>query len=179
MACGANTSILAGRPLAAVEDPMKTIFSAFVAVAMLLATAGRAEAETTANCTGHTVLNVITNYQVTARGSETIVSFDYSEAHDFCLPDGSKVVATETGSVVERIQADGDLHLRAAREVLTYAGSSITFTAEASLHGSDWRSEITSVGKGTGMFEGLNVHGRFFPTANPAVFTFDLTLIWH
>ena len=38
---------------------------------------------------------------------------------------------------------------------------------------------ITSVGRGTGMFEGLNVHGRFFPTANPAVFTFDLTLIWH
>jgi hypothetical protein len=159
---------------------MKTRFGAFgVAVAMLLALAGTAEAETTTQCTGHTVLNVITNYQTETRGGQTIISFDYSEAHDFCLRDGSKVVATETGSVVERVSADGDLHLRAAREVLSYAGSAITLTAEASLNGSDWRSEITSVGKGTGMFEGLNVHGRFFPTANPAVFTFDLTLIWH
>src|SRR3989442_15197042 len=159
---------------------MKTRFGAFgVALAMLVAMAGAAEAETTARCTGQTVLNVITNYQTTTRGSDTIVSFDYSEAHDFCLRDGSKVVAKETGSVVERISADGDLHLRAAREVLTYAGSAITFTAEASLVGSNWRSVITSVGKGTGIFEGLNVNGRFFPTADPTVFTFDLTLIWH
>jgi hypothetical protein len=159
---------------------MKTRFGAFgVALAMLLAMAGGAEAETTARCTGQTVLNVITNYQIETRASQTIISFDYSEAHDFCLRDGSKVVATETGSVVERISADGDLHLRAAREVLSYAGSTITFTAEASLTPSGWNSAITSVGKGTGMFEGLNVHGRFFPTSNPTVFTFDLTLIWH
>ncbi len=159
---------------------MKTRFGAFgVALAMLLAMAGAAEAETMARCTGQTVLNVITNYQTTTRGSETIVSFDYSEAHDFCLRDGSKVVAKETGSVIERISADGDLHLRAAREVLSYAGSEITFTAEASLLPSGWHSVITSVGSGTGMFEGLNVHGRFFPTADPTVFTFDLTLIWH
>jgi hypothetical protein len=159
---------------------MKTKFGAFgVAVAMLLALAGVADAETTAHCTGHTVLNVITNYQTETRGGETLISFDYREAHDFCLRDGSKVVATETGSVLERISADGDVHLRAAREVLSYAGSTITFTAEASLIGSDWKSEITSVGKGTGMFEGLNIHGRFFPTADPTVFTFDLTLIWH
>ena len=31
------------------------------------------------------------------RGGETLVSSDYTEAHDFCLRDGSKVVATETG----------------------------------------------------------------------------------
>jgi len=159
---------------------MKTKFGALgVAVAIMLALAGVAEAETTAECTGHTVFNAVTNYQTASRGGETLISFDYSEAHDFCLRDGSKVVATETGSVVERISADGDLHLHVAREVLTYAGSAITFTAEASLVGSDWRSVITSVGKGTGIFEGLNVNGRFFPTADPAVFTFDLTLIWH
>jgi len=162
------------------EEPVKNTFVTFaVLIAMLLAMAGVTEAETTAECTGHTVLNVITNYQTTMRGGETLISFDYSEAHDFCLRDGTKVVATETGSVVERISADGDLHLHIGREVLSYAGSTITFTAEASLQGSDWRSEITSVGKGTGMFENLNIHGRFFPTADPAVFTFDLTLIWH
>jgi hypothetical protein len=158
---------------------MKITLVVFVAVAMLVGMAGGAEAETTANCTGHTVLNVITNYQTTTRGNETIISFDYSEAHDFCLRDGSKVVATETGSVVERISADGALHLRIAREVLSYAGSTITFTGEASLTAAGWNSVITSVGQGTGMFEGLNIHGRFFPTADPTVFTFDLTLIWH
>ncbi len=158
---------------------MKITLSIFVAVAMLLALGGGADAETTANCTGHTVLNVITNYQTATRGNETIISFDYSEAHDFCLRDGSKVVGTETGSVVERISADGALHLRIAREVLSYAGSTITFTGEASLTASGWNSVITSVGQGTGMFEGLNIHGRFFPTADPAVFTFDLTLIGH
>ena len=119
--------------------------------------------------------NVITNYQTTTRGGETLISFDYGEAHDFCLRDGSKVVATETGIVLERISMDGDVHLRAAREVLSYAGSTITFTAEASLTGSERRSEITSVGKGTGMFDGLNVHGRSFPTALATVFTFDLS----
>ena len=82
---------------------MKTRFGAFgVAVAMLLALAGTAEAETTTQCTGDTVLNLITNYQTETRGGHTIISFDYSEAHDFCLRDGSKVVATEAGSVVER-----------------------------------------------------------------------------
>jgi hypothetical protein len=179
MAHSAIASILAACPRPAREEKMRITLSAFVAVAMLLALAGGADAETTANCTGHTVLNVITNYQTATRGGETLVSFDYSEAHDFCLRDGSKVVATETGSVLERISANGDLHLRSAREVLTYAGSSITFTANASLTPSGWNSAITSVGRGTGMFDGLNVHGRFFPTADPAVFTFDLTLIWH
>src|SRR5467141_2537222 len=159
---------------------MKTKLGALgVAVAMMLALTGVAEGETTAECTGHTVFNAVTNYQAASRGGQTLISFDYSEAHDFCLRDGSKVVAKETGSVVERISADGDLHLRAAREVLSYAGSEITFTAEASLLPSGWHSVITSVGRGTGMFEGLNVHGRFFPTADPTVFTFDLTLIWH
>lgn len=157
----------------------KTIYAFGVAIAVLFGTAGVTEAETTHQCTGHTVLNVITNFQTASRGDETIVSFDYSEAHDFCLEDGSKVVATETGSVVERISANGDLHLRIWREVLSYAGSTITFTAEASLTSSGWNSVITSAGQGTGMFEGLNVHGRFFPTGDPAVFTFDLTLIWH
>src|SRR6267143_3109657 len=143
MAGSAIASILAACPRPAGEETMRITLSAFVAVAMLLALAGGAEAETTANCTGHTVLNVITNYQTTTRGNETIVSFDNSEAHDFCLRDGAKVVATETGSVVERISADGDLHLRAAREVLSYAGSTITFTAEASLTPSGWSSAIT------------------------------------
>jgi len=179
MAGSGIASILGAYPRAAGEEAMKILLSAFVGVAMLLAMAGGAEAETTANCTGHTVLNVITNYQTANRGGETLISFDYSEAHDFCLRDGSKVVATETGSVLERISADGDLHLHIAREVLTYAGSSITFTANASLTPSGWNSSITSVGRGTGLFDGLNVHGRFFPTADPAVFTFDLTLIWH
>jgi hypothetical protein len=159
---------------------MKNTFGTFaVAIAMLVAMAGTAQAETTAQCTGHTVINVITNYQTTTRGNETIISFDYSEAHDFCLRDGSKVVATETGSVVERISADGALHLRIFREVLSYAGSTIPFTGEASLTPSGWNSVITSAGQGTGMFEGLNIHGRFFPSADPTVFTFDLTLIWH
>ncbi|TMF23652.1 MAG: hypothetical protein E6I28_12380 [Chloroflexi bacterium] len=71
------------------------------------------------------------------------------------------MLATETGSVLERISADGDLHPQIAREVLTHDGSAITFTDEASLTGPYWRSEITSVGTGAGMF------------------TFDLTLIWH
>ncbi|TME64093.1 MAG: hypothetical protein E6I51_02915 [Chloroflexi bacterium] len=64
------------------------------------------------------------------------------------------MLATETGSVLERISADGDLHPQIAREVLTHDGSAITFTDEASLTGSDWRSEVTSVGKATGMFDG-------------------------
>jgi len=41
---------------------VKNTFVTFaVLIAMLLAVAGVAEAETTAECTGHTVLNVITN----------------------------------------------------------------------------------------------------------------------
>ena len=42
------------------------------------------------------------------------------------------MLATETGSVLERISADGDLHPQIAREVLTHDGSAITFTDEAS-----------------------------------------------
>lgn len=121
-------------------------------------------------CAGTVVIVPAGTPDVRVAGGETFVSFDFTGWHDVCLADGSSVVATVTGHIVQRTSADGDLSLRFV-ETVSHGGSSIDFRGEATLSGTNWQSHVQTVGAGTGLFAGMSGQGSFWPTATPGVLT--------
>jgi hypothetical protein len=146
----------------------RRLLAALPIAAVAVALAGPAEASAPVACEGNVALTGVSNQQIRAVGPHTIVSFDFTGLHDLCLADGTKVVATIAGHLVQRLAPNGDLTLR-FDEVLSYGGGDLAFRGEASLSGTNWQSHVQSVGQGTGPLAGIQGQGSFFPTG-PASF---------
>ena len=114
-------------------------------------------------CAGTIDLASVWNQSMRAAGPETIVSFDFAGTHDICLADGSKVAGDIVGHLVEHLAPDGSLTLH-FDEVLSFDDGTVRFRGEASLIDGNWRSEVRTVGAGTGVLAGVEGHGSFYPT---------------
>jgi hypothetical protein len=151
------------------------------AVALAVAVVGVAPAVgavTKVECSGTAAFTGITNVQSHTVGTETFVSFDYSGVHDWCLADGSVVLTTIVGHIDERLGPDGGLTLQNRDEFVTYNGSTQEFAGDLAFDGSKLESRIHTVGRGSGIFAGMNSEGTFAPTATPGVFTFRQTVLY-
>lgn len=139
------------------------LLAAVPIAAAAIVLAAPAEASAPVACAGNVALTGTSNQQIQNDGPHTVVSFDFTGVHDLCLADGTKVVATVAGRLVQRLSPNGDLTLR-FDEVLSYGGGDLAFRGEASLSGTNWQSHVQSVGHGTGPLAGFQAQGSFFPT---------------
>jgi opacity protein-like surface antigen len=139
------------------------LLAAAVAAAAAVVAAGPADAAAPVACAGTVNLTGTSNFEVRAAGLETFVSFDFTGTHDLCLADGSLVIGTVQGHLLQRLAPDGDLTLR-FDEVLSYGGGTLGYRGEASLSGPNWQSHVQTVGAGTGVLAGISGQGSFFPT---------------
>jgi hypothetical protein len=105
----------------------------------------------------------MSNFQVRQADSQTFVEFDFVGLHDICLADHSEVTGTVAGHLVQRTAANGDLNL-GFNEVLSYGGGTLGYRGEASLTGGNWRSQVMTVGAGTGPLAGIRGQGTFWFT---------------
>lgn len=139
------------------------LLATVAAAAFAVAPGAVAEAASPVPCHGTVAITGTSNFDVRTAGGHTIVAFDFIGVHDICLRDGSKVVASIAGRLVQRLSPNGDLTLR-FDEVLSYGGGSLGFRGEASLSGGKWQSHVQSVGTGTGQLAGIHGQGEFWFT---------------
>jgi hypothetical protein len=143
---------------------MTARFSAAAAVLLTaVVAAGAARAAAPVPCAGTVQLTGTSNTVVRSAGGNTFVEFDFTGLHDICLADGSRVVGTLEGHLVQRTSADGDLSLR-FDEVLSYGGGTLGFRGEATLADGNWQSHVGTVGSGTGPLAGMHGQGSFWFT---------------
>jgi hypothetical protein len=159
---------VAGPSLTYVSHPQgETMTARFIAIVAVLLTAtivaGTASASAPAPCAGAVQLTGTSNTEVRSAGGNTFVEFDFTGLHDICLADGSRVVGTLQGHLVQRTSADGDLSLR-FDEVLSHGGGTLAFRGEATLAGGNWQSHVQTVGAGSGPLAGIHGQGSFWFT---------------
>jgi len=140
---------------------MKQIFLYASLAVMALAAAATGTAPEP--CSGTILLTGMSNFQVRQADSQTFVEFDFVGLHDICLADHSEVTGTVAGHLVQRTAANGDLNL-SFNEILSYGGGTLGYRGEASLTGGNWRSQVMTVGAGTGSLAGIRGQGTFWFT---------------
>jgi len=114
-------------------------------------------------CEGTVELTGTSNLEVRVAGPQVFVEFDFIGLHDICLADGSVVTGSVSGHLVQRTSISGDMNL-SFDEVLSYGGGTLGYRGEASLTGGKWRSNVQTVGAGSGPLAGIHGQGEFWST---------------
>jgi hypothetical protein len=148
-----------------------------IATAALMFLDGQASAGAPTACAGSVDISNVWNQSVQTAGRETIVSFDFAGTHDICLADGSRVIGNVVGHLVERLAPDGSLNLR-FDEVLSFDDGTLGFRGEGALHDGNWRSEVQTVGTGSGVLGGIQGQGSFYPSG-PSGFDDVIEYVYH
>lgn len=140
--------------------------AAVVMAAAVLSMAAQASpaaaAPHTVVCVGTTTLDPPTNYTSNGAAGLIVVRFDFTGVHDFCLGDGSVVVATMAGNLTQFSHDDGTGSI-VVRYTVSVPGGTLDGIVQARFSPTSFKADIVAF-RGTGTLSRVTGRGATTPT---------------